>query len=206
MRAPGTLIRTMAAGVLAALVGLALSASLALAKGESAGLITLAAPIPRDAEPRSTLTVEFTATMTDAQGNATPLRGSPVVLRLIGPDGTSTEALAAERGTPGSYRLTIEVPASGIDAAIFGLRGSSVAADGTSTLQDIPFDVNGLLFTTAAHPAPAAPAANPGSTTTTPPASTEPPLLPAAILGLVLGAMALVLVLLVDRRRSLRSA
>jgi hypothetical protein len=199
VRAPTTTIRTVA-GTAATLIVLTMTATVVLAKGEAAGLIRLAAPIPRDAEPGSTLTVDFTATMTDAQGGASPLRGSPVVLRLTGPDGTSTEALAAERGTPGSYRVTIEVPAGGITSAIFGLQGSAIYADGTTSLQDVPFDVDGLLFTTTAHPAAAPPA-----TTAPPPTSTDAPLPIAGILGVVFGAIGLTLAV-IGRRRTLRSA
>jgi hypothetical protein len=179
-----------------------LSTSLAAAKGESAGIVRLAAPIPRDAEPGSTLTVEFTATITDPQGQPVPIEGSPIVLKLIGLDGTTTEALAAERSTPGSYTATITVPASGITSAIFGLRGSAVMPDGTSSLQDLPFDVDGLLFTTTAHPA--APAANAPTAATAAPA---PDLRPSIAVGLVAVAIAaLAIALILGRRRSFRSA
>ena len=187
----------------AAVAVLLLSTGLAFAKGESAGTIALATPIPRDAEPGSILTVDFTATVTDATGSPMPMRGSPIVLKLTGPDRSTTEALATERGTPGSYRATIRVPASGITTAIFGLRGSAVLADGTSSLQDLPFDVDGLLFTTTAHPAPAAPAASAASPAATPGTDLRPAIFAclAALAG-VGGSLALV----VSRRRRLRSA
>jgi hypothetical protein len=199
MRAPSTVFRPAVAGAFAALFALMLTASLAFAKGEGAGIITLAAPIPRDAEPGSTLTVDFTATITDAAGTRTALRGSPFVLKLVGPDGATTEALASELGTAGSYRASIVVPASGITSAIFGLRGSAVMPDGTSSIQDIPFDVDGLLFTTTAHQAPA-----PAAASSPPPSSVEPAWPVVGLLGVLLGVAGLTLA--VVGRRGLRSA
>jgi hypothetical protein len=202
MRPPTRSIRIAVAGGLTALVALLLSSSLALAKGESAGLITLEAPIPRDAEPGSTLTVAFTASIIDGQGQPAPIHGAPIVLKLIGPDGTTTEALATPGSSAGLYTASIKVPASGITSAIFGLRGSSVMADGTSSLQDLPFDFDGLLFTTAAHPAPAV-AASPAAAATTSGPDLRFPI--AVSLGLLIGLAGLTLAL-VGRRRSVRSA
>jgi hypothetical protein len=201
VRESNSVLRSTVVGAVIALAAVVLSATLALAKGESGGLIRLAAPIPRDAEPGSTLTVDFTASMTDAGGASVPFRGSPFVLKLVGPDGATTEALATERGTPGSYRVAIEVPAGGITSAMFGLQGTAIYADGTTSLQDIPFEVDGLLFTTTAHPAPAAPPAS----TPSPPGSPDAPLPIAGILALVLGATGLALALL-GRRRAPRPA
>jgi hypothetical protein len=122
-----------------------------------------------------------------------------MVLKLIGPDGTTTEALGAERGT---YTAQIKVPASGIESAVFGIRGASTMADGTTAIEDLPFDVDGLLFTTTAHPAPAARGGSPAAAT--PPAAD---LRPAAAAGLVaVAAGALAAAFIVGRRRSLRSA
>jgi len=200
MRVPRTFVRTAVAGGLAALVALPLPASLALAKGESAGLIRLEAPIPRDAEPGSTLTVEFTASMIDGQGRALPIQGSPIVLKLVGPDGSATEALASPTGAAGSYTATIRVPGSGITSAIFGLRGTAQLADGTSSLQDLPFDVDGLLLTTTAHPA------QPAATETPSQAAQVDARLPmAGLLVLLFGAAGLTLAA-IGRRRSLKSA
>jgi hypothetical protein len=188
---------------------IALSAFLALllplaVLAKEGGLVTLATPIPRDAQPGSTLTVTFTVTVPDENGAMVPFGGSPMVLKLIGPDGTTTEAPGAERGTRGTYTAQIRVPASGIESAVFGIRGTSTMADGTTAIEDLPFDVKGLLFTTTAHPAPAASASGGSRAATTPPAGD---LLPAVAAGLVAGAVgALAAAFLVGRRRSLRSA
>lgn len=196
MRASSTVSRSLLLGVVAGLVAVMLSATLALAKGESAGIVTLAAPIARDADPGSTLTVDFTAKVTDANGDAVPLRGTPVVLKLVGPDGTATEAVASERGTPGSYTATIEVPAGGITSAVFGLRGSALMPDGTSSLQDVPFDVDGLLFTTAAHPI-----QDSGSAVTRTPSGANPDYGVPIATGLALLAVGAGLIVVVSRRR-----
>lgn len=189
---------TAIVAVLAALAILLMTTAMAFAKGESAGTITLAAPIPRDAEPGSTLTVTFTVTVPGADGHPSPVTGSPMVLKLTGPDGTATEAMGAERGTPGTYLATIKVPSSGIQTAMFGMRGSSTMADGTSSILDVPFDVDGLLFTTTAHPAlaaaPAAPASAPGDYRA------------ALIVGLLaIAVAAFAAAVVIDRRWTLRS-
>jgi len=198
MRAPR--IAVVTASAVAVLVAFAAAAPFALAKGESGGLITLAAPIPRDAEPGSTLTVEFTVTTPDGNGQPRPVTGPPMVLKLTGPDGTTTEAMGAEHGTPGTYVATIRVPSSGILTATFGMRGTGMMADGTSSILDMPFDVDGLLFTTTAHPAPAA---DPGTRVTP---STAPDFRSALVAAFLAVAVVGLVALFVGRRRALRSA
>jgi hypothetical protein len=195
MRTPSLVARTVVTAAAAALLVLA-SAAFALAK--EGGIVTLSAPIPRDAEPGSTLTVEFTVTVPGEDG-MTPLTGSPMVLKLSGPDGTTTEAMAAAHGTPGTYVASIEVPASGITTATFGLRGTATAADGTTSLQDIAFDVDGLLFTTSPH---AATGPTRGPTTSGP----HLRLAAAAALAAVVAVVGVGLLLNAGRRRSMRSA
>jgi hypothetical protein len=185
---------------------IALSAFLALllpltAFAKEGGLVRLSAPIPRDAQPGSTLSVTFTVTVPDENGGMVPFGGSPMVLKLIGPDGAATEGLGVERGTRGTYTAEIKVPASGIESAVFGIRGTSTMADGTTAIEDLPFDVDGLLFTTAPHPAapPAAVAPSPQPVA----ADARTPI--AGILGVLFGVAGLTLAVL-GRRRSLRSA
>ena len=195
MRTPSFAARTVVAAA-AALIAVLASAAFALAK--EGGIVTLTTPIPRDAEPGSTLTVEFTV-MVPGEDGMTPLTGSPMVLKLTGPDGTTTEAMAGERGTPGTYVATIEVPASGIKTATFGLRGTATSADGTTSLRDVAFDVDGLLFTTSPH---AASSPTGGPTTSGP----DPRLAAAAALAAVVAVIGAGLLLNAGRRRSMRSA
>jgi len=199
MRAPRIAVRALSAATIAVAVVL-VAAPLALAK--EGGVVTLAAPIPRDAEPGSSLTVTFTVTVPDENGQMVPFYGSPMVLKLVGPDGATTEAMGAEHGKAGTYTAVIRVPASGISSAIFGIRGTSTASDGTTSIADMAFDVDGLLFTTTAHPA-AAPAPAPDATTAPPPADYR-----LAMLGLVAVAVAAIglgALVVAGRRGSLRS-
>ena len=202
MRAPSLTTRALAIGAIVALVATLSSAALALAKGEGGGLVALDAPIPRDAEPGSTLTVTFTVTVPDENGHPVAFSGSPMVLKLQGPDGTTTEAMGAEHGTPGTYTALIRVPASGIESAVFGVRGTSTTSDGTTSIADMPFDVDGLLFTTTAHPA-AAPASAPGVATAPPPADYRLAML--GLLAVAVTAIGLGALVLAGRRASVRS-
>ena len=201
MRAHST--RSLIAGSVAALIVTVASAGLALAK--EGGIVTLAAPIPRDADPGSTLTVEFIVTgLGDADSR--PLSGWPIVLRLTAPDGSFVEALGVERGASGTYVASIEVPAGGIDSADFAVQGISILADGSTERSDMPLAVDGLLFTTAANPVPvpAAPPADPPAATPTPPGGHGLTLL--AVAFAVASLIAAGLLFVSGRRRSLRSA
>lgn len=120
-----------------------------LAKGpDGAGSVTLAQPIPRDAAPGSTISVTFTATVDTASGPS-PVYGSPLFVRLIAPDGTTSEGDGTEQ-VPGSgtYTADVVVPAGGINSAEFGMRGFSQISLGNSVHADEFFEVNGWLFTT----------------------------------------------------------
>jgi len=192
MRAPGAVIRTVGAIAVAALLAMLLPLS-ALAK--EGGLVTLATPIPRDAEPGSSLTVTFTVTIPHESGHMVAVTGSPMVLKLVGPDGTTTEALGAEHGTPGTYTATIRVPSSGISKAVFGIRGTGVAANGTTSIEDLAFDVNGLLFTTTPHLARSTASSTSGTTAVGPDFATT------AAVAVTLVIVAASLIVLIGRRR-----
>lgn len=198
MRAASRVVLIVATAVSAVL----LSAAAVLAKGEG-GIITLAAPIPSDAEPGSMLTVEFAAFFV-AENGRVPVQGSPMVLQLIGNDGSKTEAGAVQTERIGTYRVTIEVPAGGIDRAVFALRGSSTGPDGSTELADMPFDVDGVLFAMS-HPNPVPPAVEPESAATAPAQAPDTKLPIAGILGVVLGGLGLTLAL-IGRRRTLRTS
>ena len=193
MRAPTTITRTVGAVAVAGLLALLLPFT-ALAK--EGGLVTLAAPIPRDAEPGSSLTVTFTVTIPAESGQMVPVTGSPMVLKLVGPDGTTTEGLGAEHGTPGTYTATIRVPSSGISSAVFGIRGTGTAANGTTSIEDLAFDVDGLLFTTTPHVARSTTSSTSGTTTTA-----APDFGPAAAAGVALAIVAAGVIVLIGRRR-----
>ena len=154
--------------VLAALTALLLGASMVLAK--EGATVALTDPIPRDADPGSTITVEFTV-MVPGENGPTPMIGSPVFVRLVAPDGSTTESFGTEEtGRPGTYRADVAVPAGGIASAEFGLRGRVTYADGRSERSDLIFIVQGQLYTTGT-----APAAGPLDPTAAPPARRPPP-------------------------------
>jgi hypothetical protein len=196
-----TAARTAIIAIVAASPGLLTFAGLVLAKGE--GIVTLAAPIPRDADPGSTLTVVFTVTgLGDADSR--PVSGWPVVLRLTAPDGSYNESLGVERGASGTYVATIDVPAGGIASADFAVQGISTFADGSTVRSDMPLAVDGVLMTTTANPAPA-PAAPPAD----PAAAAPAPDFGLALVGAVIavgGGIIAGLLYLSGRRGSLRSA
>lgn len=110
--------------------------------------VSLAQPIPRDAQPGSTLSVTFTVTILTDTGPS-PVYGSPVFVRLIAPDGSTTEGFGTEnRSGSGTYTADVVVPAGGITSAEFGMRGSSTDASGKSVRADELFEVTGWVFTT----------------------------------------------------------
>ena len=121
----------------------------ALAKGVGmGGYVTLAQPIPRDAAPGSTISVTFTATVVTATGPS-PVYGSPMFVRLIAPDGMTSEGDGREQVQgSGTYTADVVVPAGGINSAEFGLRGFSQDSLGNSVRADEYFEVHGWLFTT----------------------------------------------------------
>jgi hypothetical protein len=110
--------------------------------------VALAAPIPADAEPGDTVTVFFTLRrITDA--GTSPLRGSPVFLRLSGPTGATTQAEGVETRTPGTYAAAIVIPAGGAARAEFGIHGAAVDADGRATTSDLVWPYDGVLVAAA---------------------------------------------------------
>jgi hypothetical protein len=139
---------SLIASVLAVAAVVALAGGV-LAKGpDAAGSVRLAQPIPRDAAPGSTISVTFSATVDTGTGSF-PVYGSPMFVRLIAPDGTTSEGDGTEQVQgSGTYTADVVVPAGGINSAEFGLRGFSQNSLGNSVRADEFFEVNGWLFTT----------------------------------------------------------
>ena len=126
----------------ASLIGAMLLASFAgtaAAKGNA--MAALDAPIPPDADPGSELEVGWRAWTPDG-GAEWPFAGSPVFIRLVSTDGTSTtEVLGREnpRGS-GHYLATISVPPGGVGRVEIGLLGES-CVDGSCTRSDMMFEL-----------------------------------------------------------------
>ena len=130
--------RPAIASLFGALLLLALAGP-AAAKGDA--LAALDAPIPPDADAGTELKVGWRAWTPDG-GTDWPFAGSPVFIRLISTDGTSsTEVLGNEnpRGS-GHYLATIRVPPGGVGRVEIGLLGES-CVDGACTRSDILFEL-----------------------------------------------------------------
>jgi hypothetical protein len=181
-----------------ALLALFSGAGTALAKGQEGMAVALTQPIPRDAQPGTIVTVEFEATVATETGPS-PVIGSPVFVRLIAPDGTTSEGFGTElRGKPGVYQADVVVPAGGIKSAEFGLRGTAYI-DGKPSRSDEMFEIHGWLFTTTGV------AAGSGSST----ANALPadlPVMIAIVLGAGLLAAAIVVAVRSRRGRGLATA
>ena len=111
----------------------------AAAKGDA--LAALDAPIPPDAEPGTKMEVGWRAWTPDG-GAEWPFAGSPVFIRLISADGTSSTEVLGRENPPGSghYQATISVPPGGVGRVEVGLFGES-CVDGTCTRSDILFEL-----------------------------------------------------------------
>ncbi len=129
---------TRRAAALSALATTALVLALAapvVAKG--GGEAALDVPIPRDAEPGSTVEVAWDAWAPGGEGRH-PIVGSPLVLVVTGADGNVVEVMGAERPSgSGHYEASFVVPAGGIAEVMLGMRGTMCDPDGCVT-SDLP--------------------------------------------------------------------
>ena len=168
----------------------------AAAKGDA--MAALDTPIPPDANPGTELEVGWRAWTPDG-GSEWPFVGSPVFIRLISTDGSSsTEVMGLEnpRGS-GHYLATVVVPPGGVARVEIGLLGES-CVDGRCTRSDILFELPEEQRAPAAAgpvsvdpPIPAAPEPVPVRAGEAAPPHDDVPLAPA----LVAGAVALSLLL-----------
>jgi hypothetical protein len=151
--------------------------------------------IPRDAEPGSTIDVGWSV-FYNVDGKQEPVYGSPVFIRLVSSDRTtSTEVMGTE--TPagsGHYAASIEVPGGGIGEIIVGMIGESCDANGCQR-SDMIFPLTDDPLVSGA-----APAVAPVSTT---PMGAE--LLPIVAIGLAVGIAGALAALLLGRRRTLET-
>ena len=160
-----------------AIVGLVTALSLAvpvLAKeGAEAKLDTA---LPRDAEPGSTVKVGWSVFSIDGD-ETRPIYGSPVYIRLVGPDGTSaTEVMGTEvpRGS-GHYTASIQVPEGGIGEVIVGMVGESCVDGGVCQRSDLLFPLTDDPLVSGAAPVGGPPvAARPATSATSIGAQLQP--------------------------------
>ena len=148
------------------LLGLIAALSLALpALAKEGAEARLDTALPRDAEPGSTIDVGWSVFSIDGE-KTYPVYGSPVYIRLVGPDGTSaTEVMGKEVPSgSGHYTASIQVPDGGIGEVIVGMIGEACTADGCQR-SDMIFPLTDDPLVTGAAPAvtPPAPATPIGS-------------------------------------------
>jgi hypothetical protein len=100
----------------------ALAAPAAFAKeGAQAHLL---APLPRHPAPGRLITVRWTVDVAGPGGRREGFNALGMFVRLVGPKGASTTALAREDVGP-PYSARIRVPRGGIRAIRFGIHGST---------------------------------------------------------------------------------
>lgn len=184
--------RSRTLGLLLSLVATgALAVTPALAKeGAEARLDT---PVPRDAEPGTTVDVGWS--VFSVRGvERQPMIGSPIYVRLVSRDRTtSTEVMGTEAPSgSGHYEASIEVPAGGIGEVVVGLVGEACDANGCRR-SDMPIEIIGptLAFDSAPAPGPASPS----------PIGPQP--LPLIAIATALGVAGVLGALVVGRRRTL---
>lgn len=154
--------RTSSSAILALVASLALAVPAMAKEGAEARLDTT---LPRDAQPGSSIDVGWSVVSIDGEV-ASPISGSPVYIRLVGPDGTSaTEVMGKE--TPagsGHYTAQIQVPDGGIGAVIVGMIGEACSDGGGCQRSDMIFPLTDdpLVSGWAPGTAPDAPAAPTG--------------------------------------------
>jgi hypothetical protein len=191
------------------------------ALGKEGVSVNLLAPLPRDAEPGTTVAAFFTMEAI-SDDVASPLHKAKVFIRLYGPTGAMTEAAGVEQKTSGLYKAMIEIPAGGVVKGEFGIHGKVRAASGKVVATDPVWDYGGIIVT-AAVPAPVDPKTFqlPGTKTAVQPApegattgaaaqptTTEPAasvsLDPRLAVAIGLGVIAILAGGLVGRRRRLQ--
>jgi hypothetical protein len=92
----------------------------------------LDAPIARDTPAGTALLLGVWVTMTDETGTH-DVDGSPIYVRLIGPDGSASSAIATQ-SRAGHYTVRVTVPKSGVKSVEVGMRGTT----------DLPFNLVGF--------------------------------------------------------------
>lgn len=169
----------------------------------------LDAPIAMGTPGGTEILVGLLVTVPDENGGAPhPVEGSPIYLRLTGPDGATTRAAAAGDRIPGHYTVRIAIPEGGARDIEVGIHGTS---DLAIMVMNDPFAFGPITPRTAqlapalTTPAPAtpavpvtAPAPASATGTATPPGG---PLLAPFAGGLLAIAVLATTGLLVGRRR-----
>jgi hypothetical protein len=170
---------------------LTLTAIPALAK--EGAIAKLDTAIHRDAEPGSTIEVGWSVFML-VDGTEYPIHGSPIYVRLVSPDGTSTQTAGTEtRSGSGHYAASMVVPAGGIQDVIVAIRGEACYSAGGCEQVDYTFPLTDDALVSGTPVGPVAGSSSAGSIS----AALAPVVLVGVAFALAGGAAALVL----SRRR-----
>ena len=108
-------------------VALAIAAAPAASAKEGARA-HLVAPLPAHPAAGSKITVRWSVDVPGADGTRVPFGANGMFIRLVGLNGTSTQATAPQYQPP--YRVRVRVPAGGIHRVRFGLMGTGCDASG----------------------------------------------------------------------------
>ncbi|HSL77877.1 MAG TPA: hypothetical protein VK867_13105 [Candidatus Limnocylindrales bacterium] len=184
----------MIGAVVSVVAALSLTVPVLAKEGAEAKLDTA---LPRDVEPGSTIKVGWSVFSVDGD-QTQPIYGSPVYIRLVGPDGTSvTEVMGTEvpRGS-GHYTASIQVPDGGIGEVIVGMVGESCVEGGACQRSDMIFPLTDDPLVSGAGPAPAPAPATPATAT-----SVGAELLPLIGIGVTVAIVGGLAALVVGRRR-----
>jgi hypothetical protein len=183
----------VAAAAIAAL--LAVSALPVLAK--EGAIAKLDTAIHRDAEPGSTIDVGWSVFMVTSTGEE-PVYGSPIYIKLVAPDGSSTEAGGTERPAgSGHYTAPIVVPQGGIQDVIVAMVGTACYDGGGCQRADYVFPLTDDVLVSGA------PAQVPAARTTTG-TPVGPALAPLVAVGTAFALIGGLGALIVARRRQVR--
>ncbi|HEY3336192.1 MAG TPA: hypothetical protein VGK16_13250 [Candidatus Limnocylindrales bacterium] len=118
----------------------------------------LDAPIAMGTPGGTEILVGVSVTVFDQTGAIHPVEGTPVYLRLIGRDGSSTRAAGAADPAPGHYTMRIAIPEGGARDIEIGIHGTS---DLAIMVMNEPFVFGGITASTAQVAPPRAPALTP---------------------------------------------
>jgi hypothetical protein len=152
--------------------------------------------IHRDAEPGSTIDVGWSVFMVTASGEE-PVYGSPIYIKLVAPDGSSTEAGGTEKPAgSGHYTASIVVPKGGIQDVVVAMVGTACYDGGGCQRADYVFPLTDDVLVSGA---PAAVAA--GTSTST---AVGPALAPLVAVGTAFALIGGLGALIVARRRQVR--
>jgi len=152
--------------------------------------------IHRDAEPGSTIDVGWSVFMVTSSGQE-PVYGSPIYIKLVAPDGSSTEAGGTEKPAgSGHYTASIVVPKGGIQDVVVAMVGTACTNGGGCQRADYAFPLTDDVLVSGA---PASVAA--GASTST---AVGPALAPLVAIGAAFALIGGLGALIVTRRRHVR--